>query len=1347
MKTIRRIVSILLAVSILAGNLSIVAFAEPVLALPAALEVIAEEAFYGAKSLDKVILPESVKEIGVRAFANSSVKTINLPSSLTYIADDAFDGARLKHVTAVEGSYAYNWAVTHHYITPKVSISIQSVSVNATTVETGMPITWTVVTKDGVGSVSYNYAVYKNGLFQDEFSVSETDEAVFVFTPETEGYWNVLITVSDSLGLVASEIGEGVFAVDTASYGDIELTLTTNVNAYLVGDKIQIVAKKKNTCGTAQYAFIVRDTLGNTLATQTSSDSSFGFIVSEAGNVTIYGTVTDELGRSASVQQTISVYSEEQMIPAAPQSLRLNGDMLPENAEQSTLYTQQDYIISWDKVNEADSYRIQVTKTEDKSSSVLVDADEITDTTYVLSADLFSSIEQETTVQIRISARNRVASEPAIGYFKIKTKAQQQRILINGEDSAVWNDVYYAATEKTFQIESDLEWTAESNQSWIDCYCDKNTLTIKLSENAYAKTLSGTVTVSNGVQSSVISVTHGCLHNAPQLLTPSFSAVSTSPAEQPYGDLYLMFDENNADYVTAQLYKKLEGNEYIFIAEKSSYLSDMIFNIPSSVQPGDVCKLKLQGYSEEGYNTKDESAQKVTSEYYFVFSNDNHFIYVNGQERASLTIFDSQGILVSASTVWTYESDVDWLTVSSINGNVPNTKGCWISAKTNNSSTAREGHITFISGTKNAYVTVIQKSSIPYISCPKGLSEDPNSPTELASNTFYGVLHNVERVYIDDVSEGTTPFWQQGGFKEAEIIDTALDATTVYQIMLVNSYCTSTFYFKTGDESIYYINLTDENTTEENMISWNVSTESQSKQILLKTNGNWTVEKDAEWIAVSPSNGSLSSSGKNITITVQANTTGIERSAVVVFKAGATAIAVVHIKQAANDYITVCDEETFVPYHEGDTVEHISGAKNDFCLKVRAGAAWSVSSDSSWLAFDSKGTTSKTFKLNDTTKSLYIYCAENAVGNASRTATVTFTSGSKTLSLRISQDSSLEAPSVLTAISSTDINNPSVVLYQDIHFSWLPVTGAVKYAVKVNTAEGIQTHYIDENGSSEYAFTIPYSWLSVDGKPYFFRINPIDRQGNEYSSPRHCYTVVYDDKAFVNGSATPVWENATDYQASNSFTVSSAASWVAVPQQSWIHVSPASGESGETITVTLDDNPGAKRNGSVDITVNGNITTLNIFQCAKLAEYPSILSPAYSNDLANPTVVTSALSSLTVTWDIEPQATYYRIYLCSFKTNSVWKVEADSGAIRNATSGSYTFDSLQLESDKLYKIGLTRRDNVYGQPTTVIYFTYNNSGVSTVRLSDNDATNADFDGNEDYQYFTIESSEIGRAHV
>ena len=87
-----------------------------VLTLPENLTVIAKEAFCGDTSIQKVVLQEGITSIQSRAFADCSLLEIQLPASLTYIAEDAFEDTDLQTFTAPKGSYAYTWGREHKYI-------------------------------------------------------------------------------------------------------------------------------------------------------------------------------------------------------------------------------------------------------------------------------------------------------------------------------------------------------------------------------------------------------------------------------------------------------------------------------------------------------------------------------------------------------------------------------------------------------------------------------------------------------------------------------------------------------------------------------------------------------------------------------------------------------------------------------------------------------------------------------------------------------------------------------------------------------------------------------------------------------------------------------------------------------------------------------------------------------------------------------------------------------------------------------------------------------------------------------------------------------------------------------
>ena len=83
------------------------------LSLPEKLTVIDASAFENDAALDEVLLPDGALRIEGRAFANSGVKRIYLPTSLRFIADDAFLNCENMIAWGEYGSYAETFCAEH----------------------------------------------------------------------------------------------------------------------------------------------------------------------------------------------------------------------------------------------------------------------------------------------------------------------------------------------------------------------------------------------------------------------------------------------------------------------------------------------------------------------------------------------------------------------------------------------------------------------------------------------------------------------------------------------------------------------------------------------------------------------------------------------------------------------------------------------------------------------------------------------------------------------------------------------------------------------------------------------------------------------------------------------------------------------------------------------------------------------------------------------------------------------------------------------------------------------------------------------------------------------------------
>lgn len=85
-----------------------------VLQLPAALQMIDEEAFCGNTAIERIIIPDGVTQIGKLAFADcANIAYIRIPDSVETIADDAFQNCGQLIILCGSGSYAAQYADAH----------------------------------------------------------------------------------------------------------------------------------------------------------------------------------------------------------------------------------------------------------------------------------------------------------------------------------------------------------------------------------------------------------------------------------------------------------------------------------------------------------------------------------------------------------------------------------------------------------------------------------------------------------------------------------------------------------------------------------------------------------------------------------------------------------------------------------------------------------------------------------------------------------------------------------------------------------------------------------------------------------------------------------------------------------------------------------------------------------------------------------------------------------------------------------------------------------------------------------------------------------------------------------
>ena len=160
------------------------------------LLVIEQSAFESNPKVDKVVLPEGIRRIEGRAFADSSLREILLPNSLEYIARNAFDGCKNVTHYVYKDSYAHLWAVknsenyvvlndtpteVNRYALSQPKIADRTVSVPVSTGDAACRLVVRLLNEDDETVITTSETSAEAGLEGELLSVSvETQPAYFI---------------------------------------------------------------------------------------------------------------------------------------------------------------------------------------------------------------------------------------------------------------------------------------------------------------------------------------------------------------------------------------------------------------------------------------------------------------------------------------------------------------------------------------------------------------------------------------------------------------------------------------------------------------------------------------------------------------------------------------------------------------------------------------------------------------------------------------------------------------------------------------------------------------------------------------------------------------------------------------------------------------------------------------------------------------------------------------------------------------------------------------------------------------------------------------------------------------
>ena len=271
------------------------------LVLPADMTTIEDEAFEGAASFSEVVLPDGIASIGQRAFAYSGVSAINFPESLSYIAENAFEGIESMAVTAIEGTYAYNWAVDHGFIA-RPEFTLRLTCDTGATATAGSTAAWTAQAEHGLEPYRYLFNLYLDGQKIDTQAYSSKSEYRHTFSEAGEYY--VIAKCKDDNGEIVSVQSEMITV--TADVPVIQ-SIVCSANEIQTADPVNWTVSA--TGGEAPYSYSFALSLnGAVVAEQPASESNvFGYTFAADGDYVLSVTVTDAYQETAAETVSFSV--------------------------------------------------------------------------------------------------------------------------------------------------------------------------------------------------------------------------------------------------------------------------------------------------------------------------------------------------------------------------------------------------------------------------------------------------------------------------------------------------------------------------------------------------------------------------------------------------------------------------------------------------------------------------------------------------------------------------------------------------------------------------------------------------------------------------------------------------------------------------------------------------------------------------------------------------------------------------------------------------------------------------------------------------------------------------------
>jgi hypothetical protein len=526
---------------------------------------------------------------------------------------------------------------------------------------------------------------------------------------------------------------------------------------------------------------------------------------------------------------------------------------------------------------------------------------------------------------------------------------------------------------------------------------------------------------------------------------------------------------------------------------------------------------------------------------------------------------------ITSNAAWTASSSQTWLKVSSTSG-TGNTTITVTATSANPSTTAtRSATVTVtVTGLTPKTVTVTQDAS------PAALSATPEtiSIPATAGTTSITVASNITWSAVSDQTGWLTVSPASASGSGTVVATASANTTTSARTAHVTVSGSGITQTVTITQAAAAANITVSATT----VNLNATINSSST-FTVTSNIAWSITGNPTWLTVSPTTGVA---GGPTTITVTANSantaTAVRTATLTVSGTGATSRTVT-VTQAGAGSSLLASPLTWSPVAAGGSQD----------VTVTSNISWNVAKDQTWLSIS----------------------ATSGVNNGS----VTITAVANTSAVRTGH----------VTISGTGVTTQTLTITQAAATASLSATPLVWSPVAVGGSQDVTvTSNISWNVAKDQ------SWLSISATSGANNGSVTITAAANTSAARTGHvtisgTGVATQTVTITQTAAPLTLSVSPetlnvaVSATASFYVTSNTDWSANSDQAWLHLSPSSGGTSGTVTLTADTNKTtSERTATVTVSGTGVASkTVTVKQAASPAS--SVLNVVYAcNIYPNP---------------------------------------------------------------------------------------------------------------------------------